>query len=336
MNNKLPKGKGISSALNFDLTMDPAVRQALKDNGMDRLDTSAFPDLNTWREEVQQYGFAVAAAPTPYDGRVTVKDQMIASSDGATIRLRIYRPSGIKTGSPALYWIHGGGLMGGTPEQDDAQMKQIAAETGAKVISVDYRLAPEFPYPVPINDCFDGLVWVAENAAVLGIDTSRIAVGGASAGGGLAAALTLMVKERGGPKLIHQSLTYPMLDDRNVTNSSYQINATGVWDRAYNIYGWTAYLGNKITRLEIPSTAAAAREKDLSGLPPAFIAVGSLDLFRDEDIEFALRLMEAGVSAELHFYHGAVHGFDWHVPASAMTASLLGKRINALNLAFKY
>jgi acetyl esterase/lipase len=190
--------------------MDPAVRQALKDNGMDRLDTSAFPDLNTWREEVRQYGFAVSAAPTPYDRLVTVKDQLIASCDGSTIRLRIYRTSGIKTGSPALYWMHGGGLMGGTPEQDDAQMKQIAAETGATVISVDYRLAPEFPYPVPIDDCFDGLLWVSDNAAALGIDSCRIAVGGASAGGGLAAALTLMVKQRGGPKLIHQSLTYPM------------------------------------------------------------------------------------------------------------------------------
>jgi acetyl esterase/lipase len=336
MKNKLPKGKGISSALNFELTMDPAVRQALKNNGMDRLDTSSFPDLETWREEVRQYGFAVAAAPTPYDGQVTINDQMMTTSDGSAIRLRVYRPTGTNSGSPALCWMHGGGLMGGTPEQDDAQMKQIAAATGATIISVDYRLAPEFPYPVPVNDCYDGLMWVADNAVVLGIDTRRIAVGGASAGGGLAAALTLMVKEKGGPKLIHQSLTYPMLDDRNSTNSSYQINATGVWDRAYNIYGWSAYLGKKMNPGKIPPTAAAAREKDLSGLPPAFIAVGSLDLFRDEDIEYALHLMEAGVSVELHFYHGAVHGFDWHVPGSAMTASLLGKRINALNLAFKY
>jgi len=336
MRNKLPKGQGLSSKLNFDLTMDPAIRQALKDNGMDRLDTSTFPDLIAWREEVREYGLAIAAAPTPYDGQVAVKDQTIAASDGSAIRLRIYRPSGTRSGLPALCWMHGGGLMGGTPEQDDAQMKQVAAATGAIVVSVDYRLAPEFPYPVPINDCYDGLVWMADNAEVLGIDAGRIAVGGASAGGGLAAALALMVKARGGPRLIHQSLTYPMLDDRNVTNSSYQINATGVWDRAYNLYGWSAYLGKKMLLEKIPPTAAAARAADLSGLPPAFIAVGSLDLFRDEDIDYALHLMETGISVELHFYHGAVHGFDWHVPGSAMTASLLGKRINALNIAFKY
>jgi acetyl esterase/lipase len=186
----------------------------------------------------------------------------------------------------------------------------------------------------PLEDAWSGLNWVLTNATDLGIDINRIAVGGASAGAGLAAALAQKVLYDGGPKLVHQSLTYPMLDHRNITNSSKEITSLGIWDRHYNIFAWEQYLGSSDISKKTPLFAVPFAKKELSGLPPAFIAVGALDLFRDEDIEYALRLMEAGVNTELHFYSGAVHGFDFHVPQNPMTIDLLNKRIVALRLAF--
>lgn len=321
------------SSLEFNLEMHPAIKKTLEDAGIKSGKTLDLPDLKTWREEVTKIGRAVAATPTIYDRYVTLEDKWIGvDSCKSTIRLRIYRPKNRKKLIPVFYWMHGGGMMGGRPEQDDVQMKQIAVEAGIMVVSVDYRVAPEFPFPTPLNDCYAGLIWLTNNADEYGIDQEKIAVGGASAGGGLAASLALMVREKGGPKLIHQSLTYPMLDDRNITNSSHQITSLGLWDRSFNIFGWESYLGTKNGREDVPELAVPAREKDLGGLPHTFIAVGALDLFRDEDIEYALRLMEAGVTTELHFYPGAVHGFDWYVPQEAMTISFLNKRIQALKL----
>ncbi|WP_224994643.1 alpha/beta hydrolase [Cesiribacter sp. SM1] len=316
--------------------MDPAIKKALHAAGISVDSLTEFPELAAWRAGVANYGLSVAATQTPFDDKVILEDKLLTlGGDGNIIRLRMYRPTQNKGLLPAFYWMHGGGMMLGTPEQDDVQMKQIAAETNALVVSVDYRLAPEFPFPVPLNDCYAGLQWLAEHAKELGVDNSRIAIGGASAGGGLAASLALMVRKKGGPKLVHQSLTYPMLDDRNLTRSSHQITSLGLWDRCYNIFGWESYLGTKDGRQDTPEFAVPAREQDLSSLPPAFIGVGALDLFRDEDIDFALRLMEAGVTTELHFYPGAVHGFDWYTPHSAMSTSFLSKRLNALKLAFE-
>jgi len=283
---------------------------------------------------LREFGMSIAATVTPYDGSITVKDEWILSKDQQyKIRLRIYRPVMQGNDFPALLWMHGGGMMVGLPEQDDVQMKQIAFETKAVVFSVDYRLAPEHVFPVPVEDCYDALQWVYAEDNSLGIDPKRVAVGGASAGGGLAASLAIMAVRKGGPAIVHLSLTYPMLDSRNETKSSHEILDLGIWDRPYNLFGWLSYLGNQNAGA-LPDYAVPALA-DLSGLPPVFIAVGSLDLFRDEDLEFGLRAMAAGVSTELHFYHGAVHGFDWHIPLSAMTNSLLTKRILALKLAFQ-
>lgn len=327
-------GKGLTSKMKFNLDMDSEVQKALKDAGLDQVNTSVFPDLKVLRDKIDEHASLLSASQTIYDHIVSIKDAFIQIEDSNDLRLRIYRPDVKGEILPVLYWMHSGGMMGGLPEQDDPQMKQIAVEARALVISVDYRLAPEFPYPTPLNDCYYGLLWTVENAKELGIDISKIAVGGASAGGGLAAALTLKVRKDGGPQIVHQSLTYPMLDDRNKTNSSYQVNSLGAWDRAYNIFGWKSYLGAMWGKEKISKLAAPARAKNLVGLPPTFIAVGSLDLFRDEDIEYALRLMEAGVSTDLHFYHGLVHGFDWYIPKSCMTLSLLQKRIHSLKVAF--
>lgn len=327
----IPEGKGLLYSLNFDLKMDPGIKAALEK--MDIKPSPEFPEIETWRGGVAALGLQVASVKSSFDEDVKIEDQFF-QADEASIRLRIYQLKDKLTDGPGFYWMHGGGLMGGSPEQDDIQMKQIVAETGATVISVDYRLAPEYPFPIPLNDCYNGLMWVVKHHNRLRINLNRIAVGGASAGGGLAAALAIMVKRKGGPKLVHQSLTYPMLDDRNVTNSSFEITNLGLWDRPYNLFGWEAYLGSKHGRTYVPEFGAPSREQDLGGLPPAFISVGSLDLFRDEDLEYALHLMEAGVSTELHFYAGAVHGFDWHLPGGAMTVSFLSKRINALKIAF--
>jgi acetyl esterase/lipase len=324
------------SSLDFNLDMAPSIKNALESSGINSLRTQEFPGLKQWRENVTSFGLAVAATTSPYDALVNVDDRLIPLAGSDTkLRLRIYEPINKQERLPVFYWMHGGGLMGGTPEQDDIQMKEIVAKTNCIVVSVAYRLAPEHPFPVPLNDCYEGLIWICNNAKELGINKQRIAIGGASAGGGLATALVLKVRKSGGPQLVHQSLTYPMLDPSNTSNSSFQITNLGVWDRSFNLIAWQAYLGVGYSKNIIPEFASATQEKDLSGLPAAFIAVGALDLFRDEDIEYALRLMEAGVSTELHFYPGAVHGFDWHVPNDPMTTSLLGKRINALRMAFE-
>ncbi|WP_188133903.1 alpha/beta hydrolase [Chitinophaga sp. CF418] len=323
----------ILSALRFNLDMDSEIAAGIS-SGKIMTNQAEVPDLAVWRKALLLLGERMAATPTLFDDRLKVEDTMIPAADGSDIRLRIYRPAATHVPLPVFYWMHGGGLMLGSPEQEETQMKEIAVSTGALVVSVDYRLAPEYPYPIPLEDCYQGLLWIDAHADQLGVDKKRIAVGGASAGGGLAAAVAMMSLRLGGPAIIHQSLTYPMLDCRNQTKSSHEILSLGIWDRAYNLFGWHAYLGERVYE-HLPDYAIPALAKDLNGLPPAFIAVGSLDLFRDEDIAYALRLMEAGISAELHFYHGAVHGFDWHVPDSAMTKSLFSKRINALNIAYK-
>jgi acetyl esterase/lipase len=329
-----PGTSSLLAALHFTLEMDPALHEVLAGSPM-LLGPDVLTDLPAWRAAIAALGQTVAALPTPYDQQVWMEDVFIPTADETgQLRLRLYRPVQSVGLLPVFYWMHGGGLLGGTPEQDEGQMKQIAAATGALVVSVNYRLAPEFPFPTPLDDCYAGLLWVTDHAHDLGIDEQKIAVGGASAGGGLAAALAQRVHQTGGPRLVHQSLTYPMLDDRNLTNSSREITSLGLWDRVHNITGWQAYLGGNSAGRAVPEFAAAARATDLSGLPSTFIGVGSLDLFRDENLEYALRLMAAGVSTEVHFYAGAVHGFDWHIPDSPMARGFLQKRIQALQLAY--
>src|SRR5581483_950120 len=166
------------------------------------------------------------------------------------------------------------------------------------------------PHPAPVEDCYAGLVWTVQHAGELGIDPARLVIGGASAGGGLAAATALLSRDRGGPRALLQLLVYPMLDDRNTTRSSHEIVDVGIWDRATNVGGWRALLGEAAGGDTVSHYAAPARASDLSNLPPAVIYVGTADLFRDEDIDYAQRLIHAGVPAELHVYPGAYHGFE--------------------------
>ncbi len=247
-------------------------------------------------------------------------DHVVEGADGVVVR--VYRPAGAVGALPCVYWMHGGGLVLGTNSLDDFRFDRWCTLFGCVGVSVEYRLAPESPYPAPLDDCYAGWKWVHDNAADIGVDRSCIGIGGSSAGGGLAAALALLARDRGDPPIAFQLLIYPMLDDRQITTSSTWLDA--VWRPAANNYGWTAYLGDAKGGPDVPIYAAPARAGDLAGLPPTLITVGAIDGFSDEDIDYAVRLRHAGVPVELHVYPGAPHGFDSLAPTTATA-----KRANA-------
>ena len=232
------------------------------------------------------------------------------------VALRVHRPVGLEGPLPCVYSIHGGGYVAGSHRGDDLRHDTWCPRLGYVGVAVDYRLAPETPYPGPLDDCYAGLAWVHDHAGELGVDPGRIGVQGFSAGGGLAAALALRCRDRGGPPLAWQQLVYPMIDDRMETPSSgWEVP---IWHPAANETGWRAYLGERYGTDDVPAHAAPARASDLAGLPPAFVAVGTLDGFCDEDIAYAQRLNQAGVPVELHVYPGAPHGFDGLLPGTAV------------------
>lgn len=270
----------------FDLNMEslPAIRQ-----GMDQMS---------------------AMAPEPEGTGVTWREDQV-EADGRHVPVRVYTPAdGQSVALPAILHIHGGGYVMGSVATNHGANMRLAAAVGAVVVSVDYRLAPETPAPGSVEDCYAALGWLHEQAAQMGVDPARIAVRGESAGGGLAAALTLLARDRGGPAIAYQNLIYPMLDDRTCITRHADHFGAFVWTPQANAFGWRSLLGQNPGGADISPYAAAARASDLAGLPPAFIAVGALDLFMIEDMDYARRLIEAGVATELHVYSGAYHGFD--------------------------
>ena len=229
-------------------------------------------------------------------------------SEAPRVVVRVHTPKAAAgRPRPCIYSIHGGGYVIGSYEMDDISFDQRCQALDCVGVSVEYRLAPETPYPGPLEDCYAGLAWVFRNAAKLGVDPARVGVTGISAGGGLAAALALLVRDRGEFTLEWQLLDCPMLDDRQCTPSS-QADDLIIWNRASNAFGWKSYLGDLYGAADVPYHAAPARAEDLSGLPRAYVCVGGADGFRDEDIDYALRLNGAGVECELHVYPGAPHG----------------------------
>ncbi|MED7926663.1 alpha/beta hydrolase [Nonomuraea sp. LP-02] len=319
--------------MTYHPNLDPELRAAVEAASMPVVDLAAMTleDLRARRAEADAF---VAAVPRPETG-VTIEDRYVPGPDDAPeVRVRIYRPAGGGAERPGLYWIHGGGMIMGSPEFDDAMMIDYVERLGLVAVSVDYRLAPEHPHPAPVEDCYAGLVWTAKSAAELGIDPARLAVGGASAGGGLAAATVLLARDRGGPDVAFQFLLCPMLDDRDATHSSEQHADAVVWNRSANRYGWQALLGERAGGPDVSPYAAPARAEDLSGLPPAFIDVGEVEVFRDEDMDYASRLARAGVSTEFHLYPGAFHGFDMMVPDAALSRRARETRIAALRRAY--
>ncbi len=206
--------------------------------------------------------------------------------------------------------MHGGGHIIGKPEMEDTICTQFVRELGISIVSVDYRLAPKHPFPAGLEDCYSALVWAKQNSEPFGFDATRIGVGGTSAGGGLAAALAQLAHDRREVSPIFQLLTYPMLDDRTALHRDIDDSNSPTWSQKSNRFGWEAYLGKHYGADEILAYSVPARREDLSGLPPAWIGVGTLDVFYEEDMLYAQRLKEAGIECDLNIVEGAFHGFD--------------------------
>jgi len=278
---------------------------------------------------------AEAQAGIQRSQNVVYSDHQAPGLNGAPqVRVRLYRPADQPGQLPCLYWIHGGGHVLGQIEQDDLMMEHIVEAVGCAAVSVEWRRPPEHPFPAPMDDCYAGLKWAHANAAELGLDPGRIAVGGASSGGGSAAGLALLARDRGEVPVCFQLLVYPMLDDRNVTPASRAVTEPKVWNRQSNLIGWKSYVGDAVGTDQVSPYAAPTRADSLAGLPPAYLPVGDLDLFIDEDIEYAQRLQQADVPAELHVYPGGIHGFDLLAPASRLAQRFVRDRDEALRRAF--
>jgi len=287
----------------------------------------AIPDIEARRATL--YGMLEAMGKdVPPNENVAKEDRTIAGP-GGDLPIRIYRPVNATGQLPGLFFIHGGGMVLGNLDSDDGVPTMLCEALGAIVVSVDYRLAPEHPAPAAIDDCYAALKWMGDAAAELGYDPERLAVYGGSAGGGLAIATALMVRDHGGSAISFLMPIYPMIDDRNETPSSQEITEVGIWDRAGNIESWAWYLGGNAA----DQYAAPTRATDLTGLPPTFIDVGEMDMFRDEDIDFANRLMQAGVPTEFHVYPGAYHASEIFAPTAALSQRIWATRIAALQRA---
>ena len=278
-------------------------------------------DFDSETLQLTRAGFAstaeAAEIPIPASVRTATR------ADGSAIELYVFDPNPGVTGRSTLFHIHGGGMILGSAKDMQAGPSAMAAALGIPVITVEYRLAPETPFPGPQQDCLDGLAWVAANAIELGIDPARIAIIGESAGGGLAAATALMARDTGGPKLAAQVLIYPMLDHRTGSEACRWNNrSTGewVWTRSANRFGWEALRGDYAADDAHKGWFSPALADDLAGLPPTLLLTGSLDLFFDEDLDYARRLVDSGVPVELHSYPGAIHAFNMMAEAAISQA----------------
>ena len=290
-------------------------------------------DLPRCRKMIDE--FMLSARAGFADPDVAVEERRVPGPAGAPeVPVLVYRPRGVKGPLPALLDIHGGGYISGLAVADEPANIRTVKELGCIVVAADYRLAPEAPAPAAVEDCYAAYAWMHREADALGIDRSRVAIGGASAGGGLAAALCLLVRDRAEYPVCFQLLIYPMLDDRTSTTRDAGPFAGELgWTAAQNRFAWTAYLGREPGGDGVSAYAAPARAADLAGLPPTYISCGALDLFADENMQYARRLVAAGVPTELHIYPGAFHGYEFAAQARVSIASERERRV-ALARAF--
>ena len=287
-------------------------------------------DIPATRSFLEAFNAAMATQMPDIPG-VATSDHYAPGPDGAPdVMVRIYQPETRPAVLPALLWIHGGGFVIGNVQGDDLKAKGLALGLNCVVASVEYRLAPEHPYPAPLEDCYAALKWLAANVEQFGINRDRIAIGGASAGGGLAAGLGLLARDRGEVPVCYQLLIYPMIDDSNVAQASADVPDAPLWTRANNLIGWRSYLAQEPGSEGVSAYAAPIRAEDVAGLPPTYIGVGTPDLFRDEDIAYAQRLMKAGVKTELHVYADGFHGFDGFAAESDAAQRFMGEQVRLL------
>jgi acetyl esterase/lipase len=259
---------------------------------------------------------------------VTMTDFEAPGADGATVALRWYAKDGPGPGSAVVY-LHGGGMMLSNVGLYDGVVARYVSASGVPMLSVEYRYAPEYPGLTPVEDSYVALRWLSDHGAELGVEPGRIAVMGDSAGGGIAAGLALLARDRGGPAVAQQILIYPMIDDRTTVPDPELVPFAG-WTYEDNLTGWSALLGESVGGPDVSPYAAPARMADAADLPPAYIEVGELDIFRNEDIEFARRLARAGVSTELHVHAGVPHGWDFVAPDADVTKRAMADRIRRL------
>jgi acetyl esterase/lipase len=310
-------------------TVDPQVAAILAPmaEAMAGAPHPAVGDVATRRVALEAMMAQTAAMqPTPAD--VTVTDFHAVAGDGTKVLLRWYAKDGAAPGSAALY-LHGGGMILGSVALYDAPIARYVSASGVPMLAVDYRLAPEHPDPTPVEDVYTGLKWLHDHAAELGVDPARIAVMGDSAGGGLAAGVTVLARDRGGPAVARQILVFPMLDDRTTTPDP-ELVPFATWNYEDNATGWSALLGARAGGADVSPYAAAARAADLTGLPPTYLEVGQLDIFRDEDLDYARRLGAAGVDVEFHLHPGVPHEFDTFAWDTDVARRAVADRLRAL------
>jgi acetyl esterase/lipase len=290
-------------------------------------------DVVTRRRNIGRMFEQLAASRPPVTG-IDVREFPMTSHDGATVALRWYHRPGAPQPPTAALYLHGGGMIFGLRELGrlyDLAVRSYVAASGVPMLLVDYRVAPEFGHPVPVEDCYAAYLWLIAHAGELDVDPARVAVMGDSAGGGLAAGVCLANRDRGGPAIAQQLLIYPMLDDRCPPPDP-ELVPFLTWTHDDNVTGWSALLGAGVGSANVDPYAAPARAGDLSGLPPTYIDVGDLDLFRNEDIAYATRLFDANVPTELHLHPGCPHAFEELAPGAEVSQRAIGDRVRRLRL----
>ena len=285
-------------------------------------------NLKQTRRQLNQMSLEAAAGIEGFD-HVTVTDELIAGpSRDQTLRLRLYSLHDSTSPRPCLLWIHGGGYILGCPEMDELLLCRTAEEVGCLVVTVDYRLAPEHPYPAALDDCDAALGWILENAGELSVEQRSLALAGASAGGGLAAALALRAKCQRPGAVTFQCLIYPMLDHRNVAAAPGVGGGYRLWDLDNNRFAWDAYLHPNDPSQRPSPFASPATARQLDGLPPTYLCIGDQDLFYVESIDYVRRLRDGKVPVDLDIVPGAPHGFDMF--PVRLAAEALERRFRAL------
>ncbi|MER7006079.1 alpha/beta hydrolase [Dactylosporangium sp. NPDC000555] len=300
--------------------VDPQLRP-----GLERLPVLDLTDLAAFRQTARRR----AAAPAD-PGLARENHRVPAAAGHPGVDVRHYRRTDVVGSRGVVLWAHGGGHVRGSMDQDDLLLRALSRNVGCDAVAVGLRRAPEDPYPADVDDILATAEWIRDHAAALGVDGDRLVAAGSSAGAGAVAGATLLARDRGDQPFCFQVLTYPMLDDRTVPPHAHPVPDPRMWSPENNEFGWRAYLGPAFGTADVPAYAAPARATDLSGLPPAFLGVGALDLFLREDLEYAARLAEADVPVEVHVYPGAFHGFNTLVPDADVSARFDRDRNEAL------